>query len=119
MQKQLVINFKDLSHDENEYYFYGEELFSGVAHWFYETEELGSEMSYVNGMQDGWTRGWYKSGQLRTEKYYKKGVVNGTLKKWYENGQLELEEEIVNGELIIGRTWDESGNLISEKIYTQ
>lgn len=115
MQEQLIVNSKELDYDEDDYTLYEGKPFTGIEHWFYETGELGSEISYLDGMQDGWTRGWYKNGQINEETFYRKGCVKGMNKEWYENGQMKVEGEIIDGQSLWKKEWDESGNLTREK----
>ena len=119
MQDKLIITSIDLERDEEGYLYYEGILFTGIEHWFYKTGELGSKTSYVDGIQDGWAIGWYKNGQMSGETFYEKGCVKGSNKEWYENGQMKLDEEIVSGQSLWEKEWDELGNLISEKKYTQ
>ena len=122
MQEQLIVNSKELDYDEDDYVFYDEKLFSGIEHWFYDTGDLGSELSYVDGIQDGWTRGWHKNGQMSGETFYKKGIVKGIYREWHENGQLKLETDVGennSGDTVWKREWDELGNLINETKYVQ
>ena len=112
MEEIVKINFDDLRHDEDGYMFHEGNLFTGIA--FDSKEDGKSEIEFVNGMEDGWSRGWYKNGQLQGETYYTKGRANGANREWYENGQMKLEEEIIDGEGVWERQWDEQGNLITE-----
>ncbi|HKX31697.1 MAG TPA: hypothetical protein VJ302_28690 [Blastocatellia bacterium] len=60
-----------------------------VEHW--PTGVLDSEMSYADGIEDGWLRNWHDIGVLSRESFYQKGRATGTRKEWHRNGRLKLE----------------------------
>ncbi|MCD7972851.1 MAG: hypothetical protein LUG18_09340 [Candidatus Azobacteroides sp.] len=111
----LKINRKDLSHDEDLYYYYNETLFTGVAYWYYPDGTLASEEYFKNGIPDGKNTVWYKNGQKKVEKEYKAGCIHGFVRKWYESGQIQEEDEIYNGKSVALKQWDEKGLLLTDK----
>ena len=112
MEKKLVIDSKITDRDNNGYIYYQGKLFSGKLVWYNEDGKIGSEAEYLNGIQDGITRGWYSNGQMRSERFYKEGCIHGYVREWYESGQIKRAEEIYSGIALSTKEWDEKGNLV-------
>jgi antitoxin component YwqK of YwqJK toxin-antitoxin module len=114
MNETKKVSQDDLRHDDTGLMYFDNELFTGVSLWFWGNGQLGSEINYVDGIQNGWSRGWYENGQIQGETYYKNECVDGVNREWYENGQIKLDSEIREGKSIWKKEWDRQGNLINE-----
>ena len=84
----------------------------GKLTFFYENGQKELEETYKDGKKNGLSIGWNESGQKWTIGTYKDGKKDGKWTYWHENGQKELEGTYKDGELMVGKHWDENGNLI-------
>lgn len=114
MEEVKKVEEKDLRHDDTGLMYYQDELFTGIEVWYFDTGQVGSEMSYINGVLNGWSFGWHKNGQKESETFYINECVEGVNREWYENGQMKLDSEIRNGKSVWKKEWDEEGNLVNE-----
>jgi hypothetical protein len=69
--------------------------------------EVTSLVTYRYGVEDGPRREWYEDGTPKSELTVRKGVVVGIARDWHPDGRLARE-----------RTFDERGNLASERHFT-
>lgn len=100
-----------LDYDAELIYTYNGQRFTGVG--YEEEPERGlSEISYVDGVQEGPSRDWYPSGQLKGETIYKDNVRHGHNREFREDGTLSLEEIYEHGVLVRSATFDENGNMV-------
>jgi hypothetical protein len=77
-------------------YYVSGERFTGVG--YEDVPGYGrSEVSYLDGIQEGPARDWYPSGQLRYEANYVDGLLDGYVRKYLEDGSLVLEEMYIKG----------------------
>jgi len=95
-------------------YLYEGKPFTGVGCEYWPDGRLRSEITYVDGMEDGWSRDWYENGVLMSETQYRRGCAVGANREWQENGRLKLEERIEHGFLVESKEWNENGQLVNE-----
>ena len=76
------------------------EPYTGNVTEYYPSGQLNTEISYVDGKENGFARKWYENGQVKTEINYVDGKENGFARGWYENGQLGGELNYANGEIV-------------------
>lgn len=117
----------------------------GKTLFWYESGMKKSEADYKGGLQHGWTVFWYKSGRKRSAQYWSMGRKTGPYQEWSDAGKvgkepLKLEGEyndgkrhgiwkyyrpdssmeyayqLENGRMRRIRRWDESGNVIMDKM---
>ncbi len=80
--------------------YYEDSLFTGVGFDVHTDGQIGYEVNYKDGKQDGLARRWHENGQLEQEGAWKDGELDGLWKYWDENGQLETEENYKDGKRI-------------------
>lgn len=86
--------------------------FTGIAFEYLRDGTLVTEISYLEGLEEGLEIGWHSNGQRASEIEYVGGSPKGTLREWYENGQVKLEKVIGEfGICLSERRWDEQGKL--------
>ena len=73
------------------------------------------EWNYMNGKAEGMQKVFYKSGHLYQEGRFKDDKLNGEAKTYFEDGKIKFIDIYNNGKLIKRKTFDELGNLTSEK----
>jgi len=117
------------------------EPYTGNVTEYYPSGQLNTEISYVDGKENGLTRiwhengqmdmevnvvddrqillrSWHKNGQMDVDMAYVDGKQNGFARKWYENGQVKTEINYVDGkENGFARGWYENGQLGGELNY--
>lgn len=69
--------------------------------------EVTSLVTYRYGVEDGPRREWYEDGTPKSELTVRRGVILGIARDWHPDGRLARE-----------RTFDERGNLASERHFT-
>jgi len=72
-----------------------------------------SEISYVDGRQEGPSRDWYPSGQLKAEVMYRNNVRHGYTREFTEDGVLSREELYDYGVRTQSIVFDAAGTEIS------
>ena len=97
-----------LDYDEELFYTYNGESFTGVGYADVPGHGL-SEISYVDGAQDGPARDWYPSGQLKYEADYKLNTRHGITREFREEGSLASEMTYDHGVLIRSVKYDGQG----------
>lgn len=102
----------DLDQDENLYYWYRGELFTGEIAEHGPEGELVSLIAYKDGWPEGWYRVWYLDGTLKSEAFYENRKVVGVSRKWRPNGTLAEEDVFEHGDKVETRNWDEQGHFI-------
>jgi antitoxin component YwqK of YwqJK toxin-antitoxin module len=100
--------------DDELYSYYEGEKFTGISFELWDNGQLGSETTYVDGIETGLQKIWYKNGQLEKEIYLRNASGHGMEREWYENGKLKLESEIWKGICMWEKLWDENGNLTKD-----
>jgi antitoxin component YwqK of YwqJK toxin-antitoxin module len=85
------------------------QLFTGVA--FEENGPGGvtSELTYVDGVQEGPARDWYESGQMKGLTSYHRGTQHGEEKEWHPDGSRKLGAVYEFGVLLERKEWSEDG----------
>ena len=112
------ISIKNIDFNDYSYLYHGV-AFTGVA---YENDSKGvliSEMSFVDGIQEGVSRSWYSSGAKKSEENFRYNGLNGLGQEWFENGKLKKRTVHELGILIESHEWDEDGHVISKYQLTE
>jgi antitoxin component YwqK of YwqJK toxin-antitoxin module len=110
------INFEDTDIeyiDRSAVITYKNKPFTGIA-FELEKEQVVSETTYVEGVENGPIKLWYLNGQLEFSGTNRWNRFHGPAKTWYQSGQLKYESLYESGYLVRRKEWDEEGNLISE-----
>ena len=102
--------------DDNLIYRHKSLPFTGTACEYWPDGRLRTEVSYVNGMEDGPSREWYENGNLMSEAAYQKGRAHGVIREWDEAGKLREETRCELGYRLETKKWDARGNLIDHYI---
>ena len=108
------VELRSLKHDDDGRMLDHGDLFTGVAIERWPNGQLASQLNFVDGIEDGWVRGWYENGAPKSETLYRSGRVVGVRREWHSNGQLKLEEEIEHGTRVWGKEWSETGDLVKD-----
>lgn len=108
------VELQSLEHDDDGRMLDHGVLFTGVATERWPNGQLASQLNFVDGIEDGWVRGWYETGTLRSETFYHRGRAVGVRREWYSNGQLKLEEEIEHGACVWRKEWSETGDIVKD-----
>jgi antitoxin component YwqK of YwqJK toxin-antitoxin module len=87
----------------------GGKPFNGVAFETTPTGVLISEVTFVNGQQEGKAREFYPSGKLKVEEAYKNGSKHGECNTFFENGLKKSRAWYEYSILIESEEWDERG----------
>jgi antitoxin component YwqK of YwqJK toxin-antitoxin module len=76
---------------------------------------LYSEVSYKDGIKDGYVKTYYSDGSLSSSCIYVNGKQEGSYKNFYQSGKLKDEIPFVHGERQgIQKSYFENGNLSKE-----
>jgi antitoxin component YwqK of YwqJK toxin-antitoxin module len=95
------------------HYTYKGEPFTGVG--FDDVPGYGiSEITYVDGRQEGPSRDWYPSGRLKAETMYKSNARHGHNREFREDGTLVLEEIYEHSVLVRSTVFDSAGNVLEQ-----
>jgi antitoxin component YwqK of YwqJK toxin-antitoxin module len=100
-----------LDYNEELFYTYNGESFTGIGY----TDVSGygrSEISYVDGAQDGPARDWYPSGQLKYEANYRVNTRHGSTREFREDGSLASEVTYDHGVLVRSVAYDSEGKAV-------
>ncbi|MER6424082.1 hypothetical protein [Streptomyces sp. NPDC001137] len=89
----------DLDFDEDLIYTYRGELFTGIGYEESNGRRI-SEIQYVNGRQEGVSRGWREDGSLCDETSYRQNVLHGARVCYDTEGRVRLEEKYEYGILL-------------------
>ncbi|WP_157489047.1 hypothetical protein [Pseudofrankia sp. DC12] len=101
----------DLDYDSDLVYSYRGQPFTGVGYDDVPGHGL-SEISYVDGRQEGSSRDWYPSGNLQAETFYKRNMRHGPNREYREDGSIALDEYYEFGVRVSSRTIDENGSVV-------
>ena len=94
---------------------YKNEKRNGKGIEFHSDGKIKFEGEYLNGKRSGKGKEYYFNGKLVFEGEYLNGKRNGKGKKFnHYNGKLEFEGEFINDNILIGKKYDEDGNIILE-----
>lgn len=102
----------DLEMDEDLYYSYRDEPFTGVMTEYYPDGTLAAEVAYKGGKPDGWGRSWYDDGTPKSENFVQGRRVQGIARAWHPNGVVSEARRFRDGELVEVDEWDEQGTYI-------
>lgn len=92
----------------------GYPIFTGIAFDIFNNGQLKTEISVIDGKQNGLFKHWYKDGQIKELGYMKDDELDGLQKSWYENGQLQFEASYKEDEAYgAHKTWYENGQLMT------
>lgn len=61
-----------------------------------------SEVSYVDGIQEGESRDWHPNGALSVSAFYRSGVLHGVMTRYSPNGEMVEMSSFDNGRRISG-----------------
>ncbi len=86
--------------------------FTGVIYDLHKNGKTWSEMSYVNGYQEGLTREWSESGNLLTTENWRSGYLHGIKQEWFIHGSQKRKAIYEFGILVNNKEWDDSGSLV-------
>ncbi len=100
-----------LNYNEELTYTYRGERFTGIGYADVRGHGL-SEISYVDGAQDGPARDWYPSGQLKYEANYRQNARHGATRQYREDGSLVSVAIYDHGVLVRSVTFDIGGKII-------
>ncbi|WP_326668279.1 hypothetical protein [Streptomyces canus] len=100
----------DLDFDEDLIYTYRGELFTGIGYEESEGRRI-SEIRYVNGRQEGVSRGWHADGSLSEEASYRQNVLHGQRVRYDIDGHVRLEENYEYGILLSSIERDAEGEI--------
>jgi len=90
-QSQLRIPDDEIDFSDDLIYFYAGKRFTGVS--YDDVPGYGlSEITYLDGLQEGPARDWYASGQLKSEANFHRNVRHGVSREWAESGELQKED---------------------------
>lgn len=92
----------------------GEEPFTGVECFRYESGRVSIENTVVGGRKTGPTRAWYESGALKSEGELVADSAEGLFREWHENGRIKREGTFDHSIFTEYRIWDEAGALVEE-----
>lgn len=107
----MRINDSDLDFDMGLKCRYQGHPFTGTAVEHYPGGELRSELTYVEGVQQGVARDWYPTGELAGESLYSANQRHGLTREWFEDGQPKSELYYEFGIPISKKEWDRDGEL--------
>lgn len=113
--KDGLIKFYDITGklvEESEYVF---GLKNGLCKFY--TDDKYSEITFVDGEQNGRGDIWYSNGE-HALLYYLEGKIHGRFQLWYPDGQLKKHCTYHKGNKHgLYQSWNEDGTLIKEKYY--
>ncbi len=109
----MRINHDDLDYTDELIFEWQEKPFTGIAYEL-EDDTLQSEISYIDGVQQGITREWYLSGQLKIECLYKNGSLHGYYREWFKNDQMKTDRLYELAVLVRKKDWDVNGVLLED-----
>lgn len=109
----------DLEMDEDLYYAYRDEPFTGVMTEYYPNGALAAEVEYRGGKPDGWGRAWYDDGTPKSENFVRNRRVDGIARAWHPNGTVSEERRFRGGELVEVSEWDEQGGFLVQPPVTR
>lgn len=116
---RVDVDDPDLDMDEDLYYSYHDELFTGVMVEYYPNEQLAAEVGYRGGRPEGRSRAWYNDGTLKSEHVVENRRVVGTARQWHPNGNLAEERRFRDGSVAEVRQWDEDGVFLEQPPITR
>ena len=76
------VESSSLRHDDDGRMLHLGQFFNGVALERWPNGQLAAEQSYVDGIEDGWSRGWHDNGVLRFVTFFRRGRVTGLHREW-------------------------------------
>jgi len=74
--------------------------YTGETFALYESGQMKSEGSWINGVKNGSWASWNEKGQKILEAEYSNGAYDGDIKMWDKDGQQQLEAEVSKGKII-------------------
>ena len=116
---RVDVDDQDLDMDEDLYYSYRDELFTGVMVEHYPNGELAAEVGYRGGRPEGPARAWYDDGTLKSEHVVSGRRVVGTARQFHPNGRPAEERRFRDGNVAETRRWDENGAFVEQPPITR
>ncbi|HET6251366.1 MAG TPA: hypothetical protein VFE47_27020 [Tepidisphaeraceae bacterium] len=108
------VELKELLDEADGTYSFRGRPFSGVAFDLLPSGSLWSEITFVEGHQEGLARTWYENGQLKSEGIFLGATLHGPSKEWFASGRLKNMSLCEFGICVEGREWDEDGKLVKD-----
>lgn len=68
-----------------------------------------SEVSYVNGIQEGESRDWHPNGTLSVSAFYRNGILHGVMTRYTPSGDTFEISSYEHGRRVSGIDGDETG----------
>ncbi len=99
---------------DNELYYFGDSLFSGVANSFSKKGILLSSHTFVDGHVQGCCRRYHENGSLAEESQYWQSRLHGIHKCWSPEGNLTRWGLFEFDIPVSDYQWDNQGQLIEE-----
>ena len=98
--------------------YYGQDRFSGCVYNLYANGDTQTTVSYLNGLEEGFTRKWYPNKQLAEERLYVDGKKEGVHKAWWGDGRPKFIFDVSNDEYVGElKEWYPSGLLAKDFHY--
>jgi len=96
--------------------YYNGTLFTGTAVDFHSNGTKALEVSYVNGLPDGYWKEWAVSGALLVEHVCKDGLRHGPTKLYFEDGKAKVCAEYEFGIETSYAEWDRNGRQTASRV---
>lgn len=109
--KTTRVPFDELDITDNLIVLWKDKPFTGIGYDLNADGKLWSEMTYVNGLQEGFSKEWSTSGTLIVEEQWKRGNLHGFVHEWFENSKLKSKAVREFGILVSKKEWDSEGHL--------
>lgn len=94
----------------------GGEPVEGILYEKYPNGKLNYYSYYKNGIPNGERVYFYESGKIKSHCVMDAGTIDGEHIVWFENGEVRKKEFCKYGMILWMREFDETGNLIREKL---
>lgn len=99
-------------------WFYQGKLYTGKLLEKYPSGKTKSLISYYQGKEHGWAKGWYPGGQPWFERPYILGKKEGIHKTWWQNGQIKeqafIKQDVYEGNV---KAWYVDGKVYRDFNY--
>lgn len=115
------INFTDtaLAYVQDTVY-YQQKHFSGLQFALYPNGDTAFVKSYLNGLEEGYTKKWHPNRQKAEKRLYLAGKKEGLHEAWWPNGKQKFKFLFDNDEFNgTSKEWYESGVIFKEFNYTK
>ena len=110
-QPQVRVPDVELDYDADLVFMYKGKRFTGVSYDDNSFHGL-TEISFVDGLQEGPEREWYLSGRLKSETMFRADIRHGHDREYREDGTLASETIYEYGVRVRARTFAEDGSVV-------